>query len=190
MPPNESPRSRLRLIRGGRRTELRSGRPQIVTAPETAPPFAVQARAFEEDTWLIMSAEPEIAPVQTHPIRLMTDLIHARKEAPGSIVVREGSRPLCLLAVVHDVDCDPTWREPWVRDALGNLFRECEQRNLCALGLPVLGAKHGAMAAGRFARLLAEALNAAALRRLQRLWIIAPSEDHGGLAEGLQGLRC
>lgn len=179
----------LRLIPGGRRREIRCGDLRIVIAPESSPPFTLQACAFEEDTWLIMSAEPDIAPVEIHPIRRMTELIDARKEAPGTVVVRGNTRPLRLLAVVHDVDCDPTWRAQWVHAALKNLLRECEKHRVSALGLPVLGAKHGAMAADRFAGLLARVLNAASLLFLKRIWLIAPLEDHGRIADALQLLR-
>jgi hypothetical protein len=54
------------------------------------------------------------------------------------------------------------------------------------MGLPVLGAKPGAMAADRFADLPARVLHAASLFFLKRIRVIAPLEDHGRIADALQ----
>ena len=115
----------LRLIQGGRQCRIRFGPIDIVTAPQSATPFEVDALAVEEDTWLIMSAEPTMGDLQEHPIRLMTDLIEARPKPVGSVVV-QGRNPMHFMAIVHDVNQDPTCREEWVHSALHAIFREAE----------------------------------------------------------------
>jgi hypothetical protein len=166
-------RLRLNVIEGGLRCETAWGSLRIVAAPESSPPFPVTAVALEEDTWLIISAEPRFCEPEQHPIRMMTDLINARKHPLGSVVVRN-ARPLQFLAIVHDVDHEPTWREEWVKKALASVFAEAERRKMFALGLHLLGTRHGSLKTRRFARLLAGTLRSTDFQHLRRLWVIAP----------------
>jgi hypothetical protein len=180
-------RKNLRVIEGGLRRQLTCGRLRIVACPQTSPPFAVQAVAIEEDTWLILSADPKIAPTEEHPIRLMTDLVNTEKEPVGTVRVKDG-RPLRFLAIVHDVDCEPTWREQWVQSALAEVLQEAEKRRLGAVGLPLLGTRHGRLRPKRFAELLATALLGVELTHLTRLWLIAPVDQAAVVVERLQAL--
>ncbi len=50
----------------------------------------------------------------------------------------KGSGPVKLLAVVHDLNQDPSWKEEWVVKALEGIFREIEQRKLQSLALRFL----------------------------------------------------
>jgi hypothetical protein len=180
-------RKNLRVIEGGLRRQLTCGRLRIVTCPQNLPPFAVQAVVVEEDTWLILSADPKIAPTEEHPIRLMTDLVNTEKETVGTVRVNDG-RPLRFLAIVHDVDCEPTWREQWVQSALAEVLQEAEKRRLGAVGLPLLGTRHGRLRPKRFAELLATALLGVELTHLTRLWLIAPVDQAAVVVERLQAL--
>lgn len=180
-------RKNLRVIDGGLRRQLTFGRLQVVLCPQTSPPFAVQAAVVEEDTWLILSAEPKLAPAEEHPIRLMTDLANAEKETVGTVRVKDG-RPLRFLAIVHDVDCEPTWREQWVQSALVEVLREAEKRRLEAVAVPLLGTRHGRLRPKRFAELLAAALLSAELSHLKRLWLVAPVDQGAVVAECLKQL--
>ena len=161
----------LRLIRGGSRRKIRRGALRLVAAP--APPFAVEAVVEEEDTYLVLSAPPEVRDEPEHPIRLMTELLEARGEEPGSVVVRPGP-PLRLLAVVHDLSAEPTWREEWVASALNNVFRVARRRRLRSLALPFLARRHGKLEPERFVALLRGALERGVPENLQRLWLIVP----------------
>ena len=177
----------LRVIVGGLRRELTLGGLKVVICPEDSPPFAVQAVAVEEDTWLIVSAAPVIAQPETHPIRLMTDLMNTEKEKVGTVKVKEG-HPLRFLAIVHDVDSEPTWREEWVQSALVQVLREAEKRRLNAIAVPLLGTRHGRLQAGRFAELLSTALGSVERMSLKRLWLVAPEGRIGEVSERLQDL--
>ncbi len=164
-------RTRLRLIPGGLPCEMSFDHVRIVAAPQNSPPFDVEGLAFEEDTWLVMSAEPKASEPQEHPIRLMTSLIEAKPERLGSVLI-QGNHPLRFLAVVHDVNQEPTWKEEWIESALREILRKAEQRKLQAIGLPLLGTLHGRLENLRFAFLLGRALKQATFNHLRRLWLI------------------
>lgn len=149
---------------------------RIVAAPEDRPPFPVDALVLEEDTHLLMSARAEIrAPAESFG-KLVNDMADFQPLAPGTVLAR-GNAPLRLLAVVHDIDRRPTWREAWVDRALAGVLQEAARRRLESLGVPVLAGRHGSMAAGRFAALLRRALERRSPGRLRRLWILAPETD-------------
>jgi len=170
-------RQKFRLIQGGLQCQTVFASLNVIAAPETSPPFKVDAIAYEEDTWLMMSAEPEIADPPEHPIRLMTDLIEAQPRAAGNVVVR-GKNPLQFLAIVHDVNQDPTWREQWVEACLEKIFNESEQRMLQAIGLPLLGTKHGRLEMKRFIFLLRHVLKRIAFKHLKHLWLVSPTPEN------------
>ena len=120
---------RLRLIRGGRPSRFAMGSVDIVVAPENKPPFRTDAVAYEEDTFLVLSAPAELNEPPEPLIRLLTKLREMKPEKPGSVLVKAPS-PLQLLAIVHDLNQEPSWKEEWVAKALEGIFRETEQRKL------------------------------------------------------------
>ncbi len=160
---------------------------RIVAAPENSPPFHVEALAFEEDTWLILSADPKFYEPEEHPIRLMTELIEAQPEPVGSVLVK-GHSPIRFLAVVHDVDQEPTWREEWVESALNEIFKKAEQRRLRSIGLPMLGTLHGRLDKQRFVVLLARALRQTPFNHLRSLWLVTPAGAGLDIIESLESM--
>lgn len=176
---------KLSVITGGLHSRMSYGNLRIVAAPEQSPPFKIHAMAYEEDTYLIMSAQPDHAPRSDHPLRLMAQLSKLEPEKPGSVVVT-GKNPFKFLAVVHNVDKEPTWRKEWIESALSSIFAEAEKRELNALGLPLLGAKHGKLKHHLFITLLARALGNTRLDHLRRLWIIAPVPENAQLIDLLK----
>lgn len=175
--------SKLRLVHGGLHDRARVGGVEVTAAPEDAPPYPVDAAAFEEDTHLVLSAPAELPERPEHPIRVMTAVLEERPVPAGSVVVQNG-RPVRLLAVVHDLSEDPTWREEWVASALAEILRHCERHRLAALALPLLGTRHGGLAPERFVELLRGALLAAP-GSVARLWLVVPA----GPMDLLEGIR-
>lgn len=166
---------RLRLIQGGRSQRSTQGVVHVVMAPREQPPFAVDAMVVEEDTYLVLSADPRAGePHPEHPIRVMTSLLEVEPREPGTILVRERF-PLELAAIVHDLDVEPSWREEWVSSALGLALAEAERRQLRSLGLEMLGAIHGRLERPRFLQILRQALQRADSRALERIWLIPPA---------------
>ena len=113
----------LELIRGGYPRKIQIGSLNMVASLEKDPPFKVEAMAMEEDTFLILSADKRVRHVSEPLIKVMTRVINTRPRRPGSVIVQEGT-PLRLLAIIHDFNEEPTWREDWGTRALEVIFHE------------------------------------------------------------------
>jgi len=147
---------------------------QIIAAPENDPPFDIEAMAIEQDTFLIMDTTQQVEYSGESVDQLVSEGRKTLPVKPGSILVR-GKRPLRFLAIVHDVNEEPSWREEWVASALDEIFRESERRKLQSLAIPMLGTLHGSLKPERFLVLLRSAMEQASLTHLRRLWLIVPA---------------
>jgi hypothetical protein len=145
---------------------------RIVAAPAARQPFPIDAVAAEEDTYLVLSAPPIIDEPVEHALRVLRDAHRAEPVVPGQVLVRPGV-PLGLLAVVHDLDQQPSWREPWIGEAVQAVFSVVGERRLASLALPCLGTVHGQLAPSRFLELLAPALDDPP-DCLRHLWLVVP----------------
>jgi hypothetical protein len=160
---------------------------RVFVAPKEWPPFLADALVEEEDTYLVMSADPEVQETHELPEELMAELLKSNPVVPGSVLVREG-RPLSLLAVVHDLDQEPSWKEEWIASALDRIIREVERRRLRSIAVPMLGTLHGSFAKERFLVLLREALERCACKNLSRLWLMVPAGSTGEVLEMLHSI--
>jgi hypothetical protein len=158
---------------------------RIVAAPEDRPPFPVDAVAFEEDTNLLMSSRAELRVPEESFSTLLTDIAAFEPLEPGT-VISQGEAPLRLLAVVHDIEQTPTWRESWVKQAVAALLVEADEQAIEALCLPVLGSIHGAMTTARFAALFRQALEARAPKKLLRVWVIVADDESDALLDAFR----
>ena len=174
------PGKNLKLVQGGLRIETVLGNIRVVAAPEESKLFDVDVIVREEDTWLVMSADPEKCMPEIHPIRLMTELIEAKPETPGRVLIQQGS-PIRFLAVVHDFNMDPTWKEEWIYQALNYVFKESEKRKMKAVGIPLLCTRHGRLDVDRFLFIVTDIINRTSFKYLRRLWLMT----YKGLAPGL-----
>jgi hypothetical protein len=146
------------------------------------PPFSIDAVAFEEDTFLVMSADPTVRDPGEHPMKLMTLVIETQPETPGSVLVT-GRAPLHFFAIVHDLNQEPSWREEWIASALDGIFREAERRQLKSIALPLLGSKHGSFEKMRFVKLMRSTIERLSPRYLKRLWLVLPDRTSGKILE-------
>ena len=174
----------VRFAKGADPRAIRLGRVRVVIAPADEPPFRVDAEVVEEDTFLVLSAGPEVIEPDLHPLRVLQAAHEAEALPPGSVIAQSGE-PMRLLAVVHDLAQEPSCREEWVRQALAGVMREARARRMRALAVPLLGARHGRMPAAAFAGLLRSALESDAPPSLARLWLQA-AEGAGELAAVLR----
>lgn len=149
----------------------RRARPSLIRGGTGDPPFVPDAVVLEEDTSLVLSADPTPRDPGEHPIRIMTALYDHRPCAPGSVVV-QGRFPVRMLAMVHDLDQDPTWREEWVCAALDEVLAESGRRGLRRLAMEPLGTVHGRLARERFMALLEQALARASPASPQEIWLM------------------
>ena len=146
----------------------------MVAAPRDRPPFEVSAVVREEDTYLVLSADPVVKEPQESWDEVVKQVNDLRPETPGCVLIRE-TYPLEILAVVHDLDRDPSWEEEWIAAALGGVLREFAARRVRSGAIPMLGATHGSLAQERAAGLLREALKRGGPRTLEHIWLVVPS---------------
>ena len=130
----------------------------VAVAPHHQPPFPVQGLVLEEDTWFALSSPPKVFEPQRHPIRVMTDAWEAEPVQPGSVHIRE-AHPFRILAIVHDLSLDPTWRVEWIELALRRSLKIARERGLEALGIEPLGTLHGRFPVAEFDALLRHVVN-------------------------------
>ena len=161
------------------------GSVEIVAAPENRPPFEVDAVAVEEDTFLVMSADRRVQDPREPLIKIMTRVIETQPKRPGSVFVRGGS-PLRFLAVVHDLNEEPTWKEEWIIGALEAIFQEAERRGLRSIALPFLGTLHGSLDKARFLVLLRSVLEKITANHFKRLWLVVPRKTRSKILKNLQ----
>jgi len=175
----------LRLILGSYPFQLSFGSIDIVAAPKDSPPFSIDAVVVEEDTFLVLSANPKVRDPRKHLVQIMTKVINTRPEKPGKVLVK-GKHPLLLLAIVYDLNQEPSWREKWIESALNEIFRVTESRDLKSIALPLLGTLHGSFEKQRFIVLLRHALNRISAHHLKRIWLIVPPGTSSKIFEKFQ----
>ncbi len=167
-------KSSLRVLEGGLTSTITWKGIHIVAAPKDAPPFPVEAVAFEEDTFLVMSADPTVRDPKIPLIRIMSNLIETRPQTPGAVLV-QGDAPVRLLAIIHDFNEDPSWKEEWIEKAFQGIFEAAERMRLRSLALPLLGTVHGSLDRCRSVQFLAESLHRRLLHDLLFLWLVVPT---------------
>jgi hypothetical protein len=158
---------------------MSSGPYRVIAAPKDKPPFEVNAVVLEEDTYLVLSADPVVKEPQGSWHEVVKQVNELQPESPGSVLVRE-TYPLEILAVVHDLDREPSWKEEWIDRALDMVLREFAARRIRSGAIPILGATHGSLASERAAGLLREALKRGGPKSLERVWLVVPSGTRYG----------
>jgi hypothetical protein len=166
-------KAELKVISGGLDPTARLGAIRFVVAPGGKAPFPVEASVVEEDTFLVLSDEPSVCGPVEPPVHLMTRLIETRAEIPGTVLVK-GIAPYKIMAIVHDVNQDPTWREEWVYQALKASLRAAEHRRIKKIGLDMLGCIHGRLNPAHFTTLLKEILEESCLQTVRHIWVRPP----------------
>jgi hypothetical protein len=164
----------MRLIRGGR-DELRFGTLRVAVAPPESAPFPVAAEIVEEDTWQVLGAGPDVEFPTEQPLQILTEVLSAQPLPAGSVVVREVV-PLRLMAVVYDLNQEPSCRPEWVAAAIGEAFRIAEERAIRSLSLPLLGVRHGRLSTADFIHIMTDTIRERMPCHLHRLWLIVPDE--------------
>ena len=141
--------------------------------------------AAEEDTFLVLSANPEVRDPGEHMVRVMTRVIETKPIKPGSVLMKDGD-PMRLLAIVHDLNQEPSWREEWIVSALDEIFLFAESRGLSSIALPFLGTLHGSLEKQRFIVLLRNALGRISTLNLNRIWLVVPNETSSDIFDSLK----
>ncbi len=147
----------------------------------------VDAVALEEDTFLVLSADPTPRETHENPESLVRQVGTFEPQPLGSVVVT-GKNPLQFLAIVHDLNQEPTCREEWVASALRGIFQQAERRGTRRLALPMLGTVHGSLTARRFVDLFEAALAESNVEHLEQIWVVVPDGTGGDVLESLATL--
>jgi hypothetical protein len=175
----------LQLIRGNYSFRLSFGDIDIVAAPKSSPPFSIDAVVVEEDTFLVLSADRKVRDPHMNLVQIKTKVINTRPKKPGTVLVR-GKHPLRLLAIVHDLKQEPSWREKWIENALNEIFQLTKNRKLTSVGIPLLGTLHGSLDKQRFITLLSRALKRISSHHLKRIWLIVPPETSSKIFKNVE----
>ncbi len=142
-------------------------------APEEVPTLDLDAVVLEDDTFLVLSADPKPKATPERPVYLLKQAMQVEAQVPGTVITNE-KIPLRVLAIVHDLDQDPSWKEGWISSALVEAFRAVEKRKLGSMALQMLGTVHGALDPARFSDLLEHALATVRCEHLEKIWVIVP----------------
>jgi len=100
-------------------------------------------------------------------------------------VLMSDGDPMRLLAIVHDLNQEPSWREEWIVSALDWIFLFAENRGLGSIALPFLGTLHGSLAKQRFIVLLRNALGQISTVNLKRIWLVVPDKTSSNIFDSL-----
>ena len=159
---------------GGREFEI--GTVRVVAAGVDAPPFAVDMLVLEQDTYLLMVDDGTICE-PPEPLTALADELPRQPALNGGTVIVRESRPMQLLAVVHDIEREPTWSEQWITLALDNIVTECIRHDIESIAMRPMAYRHGGFPIDRFIKLLRNALTQPT-GDLRRVWLVWPSSHH------------
>ena len=148
----------------------------IFIIPENLAPAKVAAIVEEQDTSLVLGKPTTISLTEDKPSWFLANKLESQELLqPGSVVTQKG-KPGKLLAIIHDLDSEPTWKREWISQALDNIFLLTGSLDLNSLQLPVLGAQHGRFALTEFLSLLCQKLHAYN-GPLKKIWLIVRRDD-------------
>jgi len=160
----------LHVIQGGSSKQINIDGTLVATGVKTSPPFPIEVKIFEEDTYLVLTVDRSIKTPLEHPIRLMTSLHNEKPRVPGSVIRNKNS----WYAVVHNLDHQTTCQEQWVINAYNEIFRLAEKYKITSLGVPLLGSVYGTIPRIRSMKLLLSTIQKHKLNNVRQVWIIVP----------------
>ena len=137
---------------------------EIVVAGRGSPPFPVELIAFEEDTYLVLSAGNLAREIREETSELLGEMSHFDPLDRGT-VVKKGQR---LYAVVHDLDQHPSCDKYVVRQALSEIVRICNEGDIHSIAIEPLGCIHGQLENDWF---LGQLREIAVTSSLRRVWV-------------------
>jgi len=168
--------NKLRLVWDINLFRVRINDIDILVAPKTLAPFAIDAVVEEQDRALILSNPDIITETEDKPAWFLANKLESQSLLkPGSVIKRD-TKPLRLLAIVHDLDREPSWSSGWIAQALDNIIKLSDEQEISSIQLPILGAQHGRYEPEEFLQLFVIAVNKAQ-GKLKKIWLIVPEQD-------------
>jgi len=170
------PQKKLRLVWDINLSSVRINDIDIVVAPKAVAPFNIDAVVEEQDTALILSEPGNITDSGNKPVWFLANKLESQPLLkPGSVIKRDG-KTIRLLAIVHDLDMEPSWSSDWVAQALDNLIKLSHTQGISSIQLPVLGAQHGRFHIQDFLQLLVIAIKKSH-GKLKKIWLVVSQQD-------------
>ena len=159
--------------------EFEIGTVRVVAAGVDAAPFAIDALVLEQDTYLLMVDDGIIREPAESIAALADELVRQQPLSGGTVIALE-TRPIQLLAVVHDIEFEPTWSDQWITLALDNIVTECIRHEIESLAMRPLAYRHSGFPIDRFIELLRNVL-AQPTGVLRRIWLVWPDSHSPGV---------
>lgn len=133
----------------------------------------IDALVIEQDTSLVLDFSDEIR-YSRESLKSLTERILSRGEPEQGTVLELGTAPPQLLAIVHDLDNEPTWTEDLVSKSMKRVLQISARRKLRNIAMPLLGTVHGKLPTVRARELLDAAVSEVQIPSLRRIWLISP----------------
>lgn len=172
--PSRKPR--LHLVSGGRDRRRFIGGVEICIAAMEATAPKLDAVVVEEDTYQVLSSDGILHSPNESLQSISAQLSGYVPPHPGEILIR-GTDPIEIVAIVHDLDYTPSWRQEWILSALQKVFAQAHKRQLHTMAMPLLGSVHGRFPAIQFLHLLEAVINQEEARYPKTLWLAAPRDE-------------
>lgn len=148
----------------------------ILVVPPRQVPGDVDAIVEEQDTALVLGAPGFVDSSDSKPAWFLANKLESQTlYEPGSVLQR-GQHPQRLLAIVHDLDRDPSCKSEWLAKALDNIFQITLKNKFHSLRLPLLGCQHGKLGLEKFTSLLLASLEKTP-GAVEKIWLVTPVES-------------
>lgn len=157
----------------------------LMVVPPDSVPRLCNAIVEEQDTALVLDTEPVIRQPEENYSVLVDEMIKQQPLIPGDVIVRKG-RPLRILAIVHDLDRDPSCNAGSIAVALENLLKKLNEYRVKSVAMPLLGTVHGRFDDEMFMTLLYNALQSEPLQFTKQMWLISRPRDCERIARHIQ----
>ena len=168
----------MKLVWDSQQFKIQINQTDIYIAPENCPPFSIKGIVEEQDTSLVLEPSNELPEYNdSRPVWYQANTLELQKVYHSGEVLVKSYNPIRLLAIVHDLDCDPSWKIDWIKSAINNIFSLCDEKQLASLALPLLGTQFGKFKNKEFLKLLVNQLLFNQLDYPQRIWLLASVED-------------
>lgn len=148
----------------------------------------VQALVVEQDTGLLLEEMGELYPEMAESAPA-TDILGTQTyDYPLGTVLLKRGKPVRLLMVIHDLECNPNWNEMGLMRGLDGLFAIAGRFRLESMAMPAPAHRHGGVTIMPSLTLLCSYLIEQQPTWQGELWLTLPRQELGAALNVLQDL--